>query len=179
MALSSVPWVFLYRDTVEIMQSHMKGMKSTRKSLPVCARNFGRSAKLQPPTTLQVINDKGRSVNDLTKVEYCAAHLAGLSLSAIQEHDRTTRGRFVSYAQMPEIVWDDILPNHFNVDLPRKGVANMKETALVYSKGRGSKANQKWEEDSTKKLETATPEVIRAADKFVGDIYNRMKELSS
>ena len=193
MAFPEVPWVFVYRDTVEIMQSHWKGMTIQTRGTPVCARNYDIAPKHQPATTLQVIKDAPtrKSVGDLNKVEYCAAHLAGLSLSAIQEYDRSSqsnnnnnnnnnKGRFVNYRQMPEIVWDEILPHHFGVTpLPRTAIANMEKTALVYSKGRGKKANQEWDEDSTKKQQSASPDVTRASQVFAGSVYERMTELSS
>ena len=212
MAFPEVPWVFVYRDTVEIMQSHWKGRETTTTALttlnsrgnsPVCARNYQTSPEHQPATTLQVIKDARKSVKDLNKVEYCAAHLAGLSLSAIHEYDRTSQsssgrdndndhgnghdnshghgcGRFVDYHQMPEIVWNEILPHHFGVNpLPTTAIANMEKTAFVYSKGRGEKANQEWNEDSSKKQQSATPEVTRAANEFAGSVYERMTELSS
>ena len=178
-AFPSVPWVYLYRDSVEVMQSHVgvtgKIAASGRRK-PVCARNYG--GKYQPPTTLQLIERKRKDINELTLVEYCAAHLAGLSLSAIQEYERTKRGRFVNYAQLPYIIWDDIVPKYFKVAMPRTGIANMEKAALVYSKGRGDKANQEWKEDSTKKKETARPVVTTAAGVFLGDIYDKMEELS-
>jgi hypothetical protein len=147
---------------------------------------------MQPPTTMQIIKEAGKTLRDLTLIEYCAAHLAGLSLSAVLEHDRSSSdsansksddlpgGRFVGYHQMPDIVWNEILPNHFGVNpLPPDAIANMQETAGVYSKGRGIKANQEWSEDTTIKHDTATPEVIEAANLFASKVYKRMTELSS
>lgn len=171
------PWVYVFRDSVEVMQSHLSGKSKAwlARRPPVCARYWGKDKQFR--TTLKVIQDKGRDVEDLSMVEYCAAHLAGLSLSAIEEHERTHRGRFVNYAQMPEIVWEDILPNYFNVPLPRKGIANMEDAALVYSKGRGK--NQEWEEDSTKKKGTASRAVVTAAKTFLTDIYKEMENLAA
>lgn len=178
-AFPDVPWVYLFRDSVEVMQSHLAGRGGALLGgrNPVCARNYGSGR--QPKTTLQVIRDSGRQVDDLSRVEYCAAHLAALSLSATQEYDRSQRGRFVNYAQMPGVVWEDILPNYFDVSLPKKGIANMEKAALVYSKGRGEKGKQEWVEDSTKKKTTAVPSVVKAANTFLGDIYESMEKLAS
>jgi hypothetical protein len=55
----------------------------------------------------------------------------------------------------------------------------MREISNVYSKGRGKKANQEWEEDSTKKQSTASKEVIEATDFFLKDIFARLEELSA
>ena len=75
-AFPDTPWVFLYRDTVEIMQSHLKGLGRSwtlAERTPVCARYF--TSPRQPPTTQQVIEAQGRTIDDMTKLQYCAAHL--------------------------------------------------------------------------------------------------------
>ena len=189
-AFPEVPWAFIYRDTVEVLQSHLNG---GTKTIPrVCTRLMGLDPIKQPPTTMQIIKESGKSLRELTLIEYCAAHLAGLSLSAVQEYGRHSSniansnsddvpgGRFVNYNQMPDIVWNEILPDHFGVNpLPPGAIKNMQKTAGVYSKGRGSKANQEWNEDTTVKQDTATPEVINAANLFASKVYKQMQELSS
>ena len=175
------------RDTVEIMQSHTN---QGERSVPskVCTRYSTRPSSSQPATTMRIIQEAGKTLDNMSLTEYCAAHLAGLSLAAVQEYDRThdsatpsqPGGQFVDYYQMPDVVWEKIFPDHFGVNpLPPDAVANMQATAGVYSKGRGQKANQEWTEDSTIKRKTATPEVIKAAELFASNVYKRMKELSS
>ena len=81
---------------------------------------------------------------------------------------------------MPDIVWNEILSDHFGVNpLPPDAIKNMQKTAGVYSKGRGTKANQEWNEDTTVKQDTATPEVINAVNLFASKVYKQMQELSS
>lgn len=165
------------------MQSHTNVGERAEPG-KVCTRNYSLSRSRQPPTTMKVIDDAGKSLRGMSLTEYCAAHLAGLSLSAVQEYDRTSKsansdhpgGRFVNYKQMPDVVWETIFPEHFG--LKPESVESMQKTAGVYSKGRGAKANREWTEDSTLKHETASPEVIDAANVFASKVYNRMKELS-
>jgi hypothetical protein len=178
-AMPNVPWVFIYRDTVEILQSHLGKIRGalSRGQRPVCARNYGNV--YQPQTTLQVIQRSGKKLEDLTLTEYCAAHLAGLSLSAIQEYDRTQRGRFVNYKQMPGVVWDDIFPDYFKVPITVSSQSRMERAAMYYSKGRGDKAGEEWEDDVKKKQESASPAVVRAADIFTRDVFQRMEQLSA
>lgn len=183
-AFPDVPWVFVYRNTVEIMQSLLRqGQKTTPK---VCTRYRGLGLNRQPATTKQVIKKSGKKFENLTTVEYCAAHLGGLSMAALQEYDQTdgdgkhsSMGRFVEYTQMPDAVWKDILPNHFGVkSLSKDSIANMEKITGVYSKGRGKSADREWNEDSTEKQKSATPEVVQAANLMVGRAYSRMKKLS-
>lgn len=232
MAFPDVPWVFVYRDTVEIMQSHLKNVMTsadiqsktktkTKKSthLPVCARNFRLSYNQQPQTTKEIIDKNQKQQNnsgtmdELSIIEYCAAHLGGLSLSAIQAYEKQNKrqinssnnkysyGRFVNYVDMPQIVWEDILPNHFlsvgndrgsdannnnnnnNKSEPgvlsKQSIMNMKQISNVYSKqGRGKKENQQWKDDTQHKQSTATKDVTMAAELFTTYTYNRMTELS-
>jgi hypothetical protein len=74
-ALPSVPWTYLYRDTVEIMQSHFKkgSVLSIGRSRPVCLRM--QQSPNQPALTTQIANQKGKNPVDLSNEEYCAAHL--------------------------------------------------------------------------------------------------------
>jgi hypothetical protein len=103
---------------------------------------------------------------------------AGLSLAAIQEHERTGKGRFVNYNQLPDIVWDTVMPRHFGVPVGEEMITNMQQIAGVYSKGRGHKADQEWEEDSTRKQLSALKHVIDAAAFWLGDTFEKMEALS-
>ncbi|KAL3917444.1 MAG: hypothetical protein SGILL_004709 [Bacillariaceae sp.] len=177
-AMPDVPWVFLYRDTVEIMQSHLsKSSGGALSHRAVCARNYD-NVLYQPKTTKQVITNAGRQLKDLSLTQYCAAHLAGLSLSAVQEHERTGRGRFVNYKQMPDVVWNDIFPNYFKIPITAAEIGRMEAASQLYSKGRGAKSNQEWKDDVKAKQDAASPAVIQAADVFTKDVFHRMEELS-
>jgi glyoxylate carboligase len=101
-----------------------------------------------------------------------------LSLSAIQEHQRSGKGRFVNYNQLPGVVWDKVLPQDFGISVEQDAIERMTRVAAVYSKGRGVKANQEWQEDSTKKQSTASKEVVDAVRVFLADTYDQMEALS-
>lgn len=78
-AFPTVPWMYLYRDTVEVMQSHLvnsKGGLGFNRERPVCLRlqNVA-NANHQPATTLQIANSHQRDPMTMTKEEYCATHL--------------------------------------------------------------------------------------------------------
>eukprot|EP00980_Cylindrotheca_fusiformis_P026949 scaffold18138_cov128-Cylindrotheca_fusiformis.AAC.15 len=178
MAFPETPWVYLYRNSVEIMSSHFSHKKK-KERYPVCARNFELPMSQQPRTTQEILKKHGKTMDSIDVTEYCAAHLAGLSLAAIKEHGNTETGKFVNYNQLPDVAWDEILPEHFGVSPISTGmVDNMKEVASVYSKGRGSSANQLWEEDSTQKKQQASPEYFGASPISTGMVDN-MKEVAA
>ena len=78
-----VPWVFLYRDSVEVMMSHLRGdsWSVMGANPPVCARMYG--SAYQPPITKELIEYQEKKVEELTKPEYCAAHLVCILLGII------------------------------------------------------------------------------------------------
>ena len=57
-----------------------------------------------------------------------------LSISAIQEHERTGKGQFVNYKQLPSFVWQTLLPSTFGVSpVNAEMIGNMQQLAGVYS----------------------------------------------
>jgi hypothetical protein len=77
-------------------------------------------------------------------------------------------------------MWEEVLVNDFGIlDLDRDSIANMQQLCNVYSKGRGDKVNQEWQDDSHKKKATAPTQVVEAADFFLKDIFAKMEELSA
>lgn len=100
-------------------------------------------------------------------------------MSAIQEHERSGKGRFVNYSQLPDIMWEQILPKEFGVPVDANGIAHMQKVSGVYSKGRGYKANKEWTEDSTKKLSTAPQSVLQAAELVMRPVFGQMESLST
>lgn len=73
-AFPDTPWVFMYRDSIEVMQSHLK----KGNTHPVCARDLGN--EIQPEITKEIIEYKGKHVQEMTIPEYCAAHLVRIFL---------------------------------------------------------------------------------------------------
>jgi len=77
-AFPSVPWIFVYRDPVQTMMSHMDPakLKQIRGGVPqaVCLR-----AKRRPPNDLvELASHYGADIDELTNEEFCAAHLVGV-----------------------------------------------------------------------------------------------------
>lgn len=71
-AFPTVPWIFVYRDPVQTMMSHMDPSK-LRGRFPqaVCLR-----AKRRPPHDLAaLVSHYGADVHELSNEEFCAAHL--------------------------------------------------------------------------------------------------------
>ena len=82
-AFPSVPWIFVYRDPVQTIMSHLDPAKiamkkNVRGGFPpaVCLR-----AQKHPPEDLvQLVSDYGEDVDELSPEEFCAAHLVRVQL---------------------------------------------------------------------------------------------------
>merc|ERR1719223_1314647 len=79
-AFPNVPWIFVFRDPVEVMMSHLKG---SNISHAVCLR----TQRSKPKDTMKLAAEIVKSNNPkLSKVEFCAAHLATLCNIAFNEY---------------------------------------------------------------------------------------------
>ena len=184
-AFPETPWLFVYRDPVQVMMSHFAhGIKNAN-----CLRSLH-----HPDHLLQKLARKrgytagGRSHDDDGKVdesnlkelspqEFCAAHLATLTETAayhIQKSDGV--GRAVNYVTLPHILYEKILPA-WGVDVSQEEIKNIDEISGHYSKGRGNQKKE-WKEDSEKKEEMATPEIQDAAKIFLQQSFDQLEELS-
>ena len=103
---------------------------------------------------------------------------AALSLAAVQEHQRTKKGTFINYNQLPDVMWDDLLPNKYHVPLDDTMIQRMKEISQNYSKSRGTTKDVTFKQDAERKRNTATPAVIAAAKVYAEDVYTKLQALS-
>ena len=174
-AFPDVPWIFVYRDSVETMMSHLKQNADTKRAN--CLRSMG----LPPRALTRLVEESGRTVDSLTRPEFCAAHLATLCEAAIAEHVKSSdqaMGRFVNYQNLPDVMWESVLPDHFNIADSDLDMEGLRKASSVYSKNRGNPAKEDWKDDSMYKQNKASVEVREAANEFLKQRYDRMEELS-
>jgi hypothetical protein len=171
----TVPWIFVYRDPVEILSSQLRNGGDEAKRAP-CLRY----QDSPPSQVLSLLKSLEIDIQALSKVQFCAAMLATLCQAAINEYVRNpSNGRFVNYASLPDIMWESILPNHFDVeDISEHDIERMKSISSVYSKGFGKKANRIWEQDSESKQERATDAMRQAAKEYLANYYDELERLS-
>lgn len=189
-AFPDTPWTYIFRDSYEIMQSHWKvpeedlvdntndrNAKKKNKAVAKCSRMYRNPH--QPPTTAAVLERVNRSYHELTQTEYCAVHLAGISSAVMQEHERSGKGRFVDYTQMPDVMWETVLPLDFGIQMEPYMIDNMRQFTHVYSKGhQAGRANEKWTADTADKRKRISANVTRAVDTYCPDTYERLDDIS-
>ncbi|HUX86481.1 MAG TPA: sulfotransferase, partial [Chloroflexota bacterium] len=115
-AYPEVPWIFLYREPIEVMMSHRKQMGS----------------QMIPGTLpLDILASNQRSPLDLSLEEYGARVLAAFCEAALAQRDR--QGWLVNYQDLPELVWTD-LASHFRLPLNSAEIKCMRVAAQTDAK---------------------------------------------
>jgi hypothetical protein len=154
-AFPTVPWVFLYRDPVEVLVS-----------------------QLRVPGTQMIPGGIGpnlygieRSYGPGTAEDYYARVLAKVTEPAVA-HYSAGGGLLVNYRQLPDALFTAILP-HFGVECSAGDRAAMTEAARYDAKTPGFE----FEPDSGAKQQAATPIARAAAERWLGDLYRRLEVL--
>ena len=176
-AFPDTPWIFVYREPVQTMMSHLDPAKidvsKNGRIMAVCTR-----ARRDPPQDLHdLVKQQGRRVGDLSDQEFCAAHLASLCESALRELKNSNhRGRAVEYDGLIDKLLDDIIPNHFGVPIDDEARQLVLGVSKTYSKAKNRGVD--WVEDSEKKEAQSTPEIRGASELFLSKSYSDLKKYS-
>ena len=109
-AFPDVPWVFLYREPLEVLASQMeeRGMQTLPHYLPPGAYGLSRDDAL------------------LADDEYCARVLSRTCAAVL---DQGGPGLLVHYRELPEAAWSRILP-HFGVTPSAGQIATMRAATI-------------------------------------------------
>jgi hypothetical protein len=152
-AFPSVPWVFLYREPVEVIVSQMR--------MP--------GAQMLPPgiglAPYGVEWPYGAA--DAAEDHY-ARILAKVCEPVLQHVD--DGGLLINYRQLPEAVWTAILP-HFGVACSDADRAAMARAARWDAKIPGVE----FAADSAEKQSAASAAARTAAERWIGDLYRRLE----
>jgi len=167
-AFPNTPWIFVYRDPVQIMMSQLAlGIRRA-----VCIRQL---ALHLPVSTNTFLTSIGRNMKDLSPVEKCAVQLSTLCNAAIAAITRSKgMGIGVNYENLVNKLIDDVIPNHLNALMTEEGRQRIIDISGHYSKGKG-KRKRDWKEDSERKEEKATPEIREACDTFLYQSFNTLE----
>lgn len=153
-AFPDAPWIFLYREPIEVMVSQ------TRR------RGAQMVPSLVPPSTFGL--DLANGVPD---DDYCARVLAAVCEGAARYHP-AGGGRLVNYRQLPEALFTEILP-HFGVTPSDAEVGAMRAAAL-----RDAKApEQAFAPDVQDKRQAATPALREICERRLDAVYRRLEAM--
>jgi hypothetical protein len=185
LAMPDAPWAFVYREPLEILASHFRNYQLdhplSQDFMPACLQQYGQHNYIQPsPYLTHVVESQGRTLDSLTKEEYCAAHLASLAESAIAGYRRTMNDRislftwFLPYSGLPHLLWESMIPN-LQGPVTDNQLQRMQRVSHYYSKGRGPRQGETWKEDGLAKQSMATDSMRAAASVFMEPTYDKLQ----
>ena len=152
-AFPDVPWVFLYRDPVAVLESQIK------------QRNPLTIPGVFPPSAFGLHADAATS---LEPEEYCAAVLAALCRVPLQQHGDS--GMLVNYSQLPEAVWTS-LARWFAMDISGR----YQEALQAIATGEKSSASGLAQQTAGSKSESHSERLLRAAESFLFPVYEELE----
>jgi hypothetical protein len=157
-AFPETPWIFLYRDPVEVMVSHVRQRGS--QMLP---------GVLDPRALGLDLAD----IQQISLDEYCARVLAAVCEAGTRYY-QPGAARLVHYHQLPDAVWSSIA-EHFGICFTEEEVERMRLVAQFDAKHTGLT----FEQDTSAKQQLATGEIRALAEQFVRPWYDRLETLSN
>jgi hypothetical protein len=153
-AFPDVPWVFLYREPIEVLVSQVR-MRAAQL-MPMQSRFIG----------IELADALRMSAHD-----YSARVLAAICDAALRHHDKRTT-LLVNYRQLPGAVFVDILP-HFGISLGEAERVAMMEAARYHAKSPG----ELFTADAEAKQQAATGTIRAAAAGRLAEAYRRLEAL--
>jgi hypothetical protein len=153
-AFPEVPWIFLFRDPVEVLVSH--GRRRGAHVIPAAV----------PPETFGMA---AADVARLPPLDYAAAVLARICEAALEWRD-DPRATFVDYRRLPEFASQELL-DRWSVHLSPADRRRMLEVAQRDAKNPAIA----FAGDSSRGGPQATPEIRAAADRWLAPAYDRLR----
>jgi len=167
-AFPDVPWVFIYREPVQVMMSQIAN--------GVERANCVRQMRDLDPKSIALMKENGKSLSTLESEDKCALHLNTLCQAALNElEEPESNGMPVNYNVMVNNF--SMITSHFGMDMTDEYAERIEAVGSKYSKGRGHRGKE-WKDDSEKKDTMANEKVKDAADEFLSDSYDLLEEYS-
>jgi len=152
-----VPFVFLYRNPVEIMVSNLR-------SIPEWMR-----ADVNPAAAAAIVGVDQERLTSIGAEEYCARSLGRFFAAVDTNFD--ARMKLLNYEQLSFDSLIDIL-NFFGVEPTPAETEAISKVSRLYSKD--ITRARLFEDDSSQKRSAASPEVSLAAEKWAQSQYGRL-----
>ena len=153
-AFPGVPWIFLYRDPVEVMVSNL--------ITPSAATIPGVTGLDLPGLPLS-------EIGAISLEEYTARVLGAICESASRSLPGEL-GKPIHYRQLPEAVWQ-VLPEHFGCPFTAEDAKRMRDVARLNVKD----PEQRFSDDSESKQREASPYVRELAERWIEPHYRKLE----
>ena len=155
-AFPQTPWIFVYRDPIEVLASHVRqpGLHCT--------------PGMMDPRILKMEFD---STARPAREEWCAGVLAGFLRSALM-YRSDPNALFVSYKRLPDAVFGPIA-RHFGISCEENELARMRTAAAADAK----RPYLPFESDSRDKQDRATPRLRELSAALLDPLYQQLEAL--
>ena len=153
-AFPDVPWIFVYREPVEVMASQSRQLGGQMIPGVLEPALFGWDAA---------------TISQMSLYEYGARALAAICDAALAQV-KSGRGKLVNYQQLPTTVWPALLA-HWHVDFPPEDHARMLAAASLNAKN----PVLPFEPDSQAKRASVSPEIRQLTQQWLGGVYQQME----
>ncbi|CAM9096981.1 unnamed protein product [Pylaiella littoralis] len=176
-AYPEVPWIFIFREPVEVMMSRLGaqriGMEGLEKEVAA------RVEKGMKPN-LAAKQKPGKVAKETTT----ANQLAGLCKKAIKAFEANPgKGMMVEYTHLPDGIVTTVLPEHYEVEVSPAEKDRMMDTTRRYSKvasfAKGDTTDSKFTEDTSTKHDAASVAVQEIAQRVLYPDFYKLRSLST
>jgi hypothetical protein len=152
-AFPDVPWIFLYRDPIEVLVSHFNN----------------RGAHMIPGVlTPTLFGMDVQTAFSMRPEDYCAKVLASICSAALQYY--RDGGRLVSYQELPAVVPESLL-KFFKLRCSAEEIARVQAATKRDAKN----SSTTFQSDSQQKRDKASDAIRDAADKWLYPIYEKLE----
>lgn len=155
-AFPETPWIFVYRDPLEVMVSQMRARGVHLVPSPITCTRFG----IDPSAAAQ-----------LTSEEYAARVLAAV-LQAALDQATASGGLLVNYRQLPQAVTTSIA-DHFGVSWTAAETEHMQRVTQFNAKN----PCLYFTADQDAKQRAITPAIAAATQRWLTPLYARLETL--
>ena len=153
-AFPEVPWIFLYRDPVEVLVSHAKQMGSQMIPGALEPALFGWDAQ---------------ALSQMPWQEYGARVLARICDAALAQA-RAGRGRLVHYRQLPRVVAPALM-KYWSLDCAPEAVRKMNSACQFHAKN----PVLPFTDDTQTKAQATTDEIRQIARQWLEPVYRQLQ----
>jgi hypothetical protein len=153
-AFPSVPWIFLYRDPLEVLASHAAVPAEWTDRGYLKAERFGFDAAAIPHAAL---------------AEYRTHLLVGI-LRSVLEYGGELEGHLINYSQLPDYGWTT-LPRTFGLDPSAQELAAMQEVSSKDAK----RSAFAFAPDTGRKRAGAAPELHALSEAHLYPLYQKLE----
>lgn len=157
-AYPDVPWIFVYRDPIEVMVSVLKSSRGWIK------------LKTKPQIAEMMTGLGAKEIEQMSAEEYCARGLANFCQTALQMSNQNSL--LLNYKQLPEAGWSS-LPDFFQVTFLPDEKERMRDLSQFYSKDPTSK--KLFTNDSAAKQKESSETVWKMANKYLVELYENLE----